>query len=136
MALRIKQIKKYNFYPSLRARACRVWIAKFNGQPSSFNCVFVDNQGGAIQALAKTRDLPTFAATIIEGNHYEIKGFYTYENTVVNTVAAHDAVIDLKSNTKITDVLGRLKALQPLEQVMVRGQTLENKREFMIENIR
>uniref|UniRef100_A0A2K1ZPE8 Uncharacterized protein n=1 Tax=Populus trichocarpa TaxID=3694 RepID=A0A2K1ZPE8_POPTR len=163
------RIKKYNFYPSLRARACRVWIAKFNGQPSSFNCVFVENQGGAIQALAKTRDLPTFAATIIEGNHYEIKGFYTYENRAVNTVAAHDAVIDLKSNTKIigieaitpyvpryyfnfidythiltkskvsrtlTDVLGRLKALQPLEQVMVRGQTLENKREFMLENIR
>ncbi|KAJ6945951.1 hypothetical protein NC651_000888 [Populus alba x Populus x berolinensis] len=168
MALPIKEIRKYNFYPSLRARACRVWIAKFNGQPSSFNCVFVDNQGGAIQAVAKTRDLPTFAATVIEGNHYEIKGFYTYENRAVNTVAAHDAVIDLKSNTKITgieaitpsvpryyfnfidythimtkskssriltDVLGRLKALQPLEQVMVRGQTLENKREFMLENI-
>uniref|UniRef100_A0A2K2AZJ5 Uncharacterized protein n=1 Tax=Populus trichocarpa TaxID=3694 RepID=A0A2K2AZJ5_POPTR len=200
MALPIKQIKKYNFYPSLRARACRVWIAKFNGQPSNFNCVFVDNQferfydaftanytnspwksqlqfhtratvyqGGVIQALAKTRDLLTFAATIIEGNHYEIKGFYTYENRVVNTVTVHDAVIDLKSNTKITgieaitphvpryyfnfidyahiltkskgsriltDVLGRLKALQPLEQVMVCGQTLENKREFMLENIR
>ncbi|KAL9356244.1 hypothetical protein Peur_049497 [Populus x canadensis] len=169
MALPIKEIQKYNFYPSLRARACRVWIAKFNGQPSSFNCVFVDNQGGAIQAVAKTRDLPTFAAIVIEGNHYEIKGFYTYENRAVNTVAAHDAVIDLKSNTKITgieaitpsvpryyfnfidyahimtkskssrnltDVLGRLKALQPLEQVMVRGQTLENKREFMLENIR
>ncbi|KAJ6971640.1 hypothetical protein NC653_032229 [Populus alba x Populus x berolinensis] len=169
MALPIKEIKKYNFYPSLRARACRVWIAKFNGQPSSFNCVFVDNQGGAIQAVAKTRDLPTFAAIVIEGNHYEIKGFYTYENRAVNTVAAHDAVIDLKSNTKITgieaitpfvpryyfnfidyahimtkskssriltDVLGRLKALQPLEQVMVRGQTLENKIEFMLENIR
>uniref|UniRef100_A0A2K1ZKM8 Replication protein A OB domain-containing protein n=1 Tax=Populus trichocarpa TaxID=3694 RepID=A0A2K1ZKM8_POPTR len=169
MALPIKKIKKYNFYPSLRARACRVWIAKFNGQPSSFNCIFVDNQGGVIQALAKTRDLPTFAAIIIEGNHYEIKGFYIYENRAVNTVVVHDVVIDLKSNTKIagieaitpyiprcyfnfidyahiltkskgsrilTDVLGRLKALQPLKQVMVRGQTLENKREFMFENIR
>ncbi|KAI5555123.1 hypothetical protein BDE02_19G059700 [Populus trichocarpa] len=169
MALPIKEIKKYHFYPSLRARACRVWIAKFNGQPRSFNCVFVDNQGGAIQGLAKARDLLIFAATIIEGNHYEIKGFYTYENRVVNIViAAHDAIIDLKSNTKIatiepiqpyvpryyfkfidyaniitnskgsgilTDVIGRLKALQPLEQVMVRGKMLENKREFMLENI-
>jgi hypothetical protein len=44
MALPIKEIKKYHFYPSLQARACRVWIAKFNGQPRSFNCVFVDNQ--------------------------------------------------------------------------------------------
>lgn len=167
MALPIKEIKKYNFYPSLQARACRVWIAKFNGQPRSFNCVFVDNQGGAIQGLAKARDLQTFASTIIEGNHYEIERFYTYENIVANTVTAHDAVIDLKSDTKITaiepiqpyvpryyfnfidyahlitkskgsriltDVLGRLKALQPLEQVMVRGQMLENKREFMLEN--
>ncbi|XP_034903514.2 uncharacterized protein [Populus alba] len=129
---------------------------------------FIGNRGGVIQAVAKTRDLPTFAATVIEGNHYEIKGFYTYENIAVNTIVAHDVVIDLKFNTKITgieaitpsvpryyfnfidyahimtkskssriltDVLGRLKALQPLEQVMVRGQTLENKREFMLENI-
>lgn len=35
-----------------------------------------------------------------------------------------------------SDVLGRLKAIQPLEQVLVRGQTLENKREFILENIR
>ena len=71
---------------------------------SNINLFFIYIQGGAIQALAKTRDLPTFAATIIEGNHYEIKGFYTYENRAVNTVVAHDAVIDLKSNTKITGI--------------------------------
>ena len=35
-----------------------------------------------------------------------------------------------------SDVLGRLKAIQPLEQVLVRGQTLESKREFILENMR
>ena len=69
---------------------------------SNVNLFFI--QGGAIQAVAKTRDLPTFAAIVTEGNHYEIKGFYTYENRALNTVAAHDAVIDLKSNTKITGI--------------------------------
>jgi hypothetical protein len=34
------------------------------------------------------------------------------------------------------DVLGRLKAVQPLGQVFKRGQTLEDKREFVLENIR
>jgi len=45
----------------------------------------------------------------MEGNHYEIKGFYTYENRTVNTVAAYDAVIDLKSNIKIAAI----EAIQP-----------------------
>jgi hypothetical protein len=34
------------------------------------------------------------------------------------------------------DVLGRLKAIQPVEKVLVRGQELEDKREFILENIR
>jgi hypothetical protein len=33
------------------------------------------------------------------------------------------------------DALGRLKVIQPLEQALVHGQTLENKREFILENI-
>uniref|UniRef100_A0A6N2MBL2 Replication protein A OB domain-containing protein n=1 Tax=Salix viminalis TaxID=40686 RepID=A0A6N2MBL2_SALVM len=35
----------------------------------------------------------------------------------------------------LTDVLGRLKGVQPLEQIMVRGQDLTDTREFIIENI-
>jgi replication factor A1 len=34
------------------------------------------------------------------------------------------------------DVIGRLKAIQPVEKVLVRGQELEDKREFILENIR
>jgi replication factor A1 len=34
------------------------------------------------------------------------------------------------------DVLGRLKAIQPIEKILVRGQTLEDKTEFIFENIR
>lgn len=33
-------------------------------------------------------------------------------------------------------MLGRLKGVQPLEQIMVRGQDLTDKKEFIIENIR
>ena len=33
-------------------------------------------------------------------------------------------------------MLGRLKAIQQLEQIMVRGQDMTDKREFIIENIR
>jgi replication factor A1 len=34
------------------------------------------------------------------------------------------------------DVIGRLKAIQQIEKILVRGQTLEDKREFILENIR
>ena len=44
MAVPIKDIKRYTFYPLIRARVCRVWIAKFQKQVSSFNCLFIDNQ--------------------------------------------------------------------------------------------
>ena len=33
------------------------------------------------------------------------------------------------------DVFGKLKAIQPMEKVLVHGQTLEDKREFILENI-
>ncbi|KAG5235298.1 replication protein DNA-binding [Salix suchowensis] len=184
MALPIKSIKKYNFYKSLHGRVCRVWIPRLNGQNSSFNCLFVDATvsiymtpllyhlsffGDGIQASAKGKNIQQFAASIIEGDYYEICGFYTFENRYTNSVVAHEAVIDLKSDTKVikidpttppirrhyftfidfahllttgrrsgvlTDVLGRLKGVQPLEQIMVRGQDLTDKREFIIENIR
>uniref|UniRef100_A0A6N2NLJ3 ATP-dependent DNA helicase n=1 Tax=Salix viminalis TaxID=40686 RepID=A0A6N2NLJ3_SALVM len=42
MAVSIENIKKYNFYQSLRGRVCRVWIPTMNGQNSSYNCLFVD----------------------------------------------------------------------------------------------
>ncbi|KAG5240448.1 replication protein DNA-binding [Salix suchowensis] len=169
MALLIQNIKKYNFYQSLRARVCRVWIPTLNGQNSSFNCLFVDATHNAIQASAKGKNIQAFTASIIEGDYYEICGFYTFENRYTNSVVAHEAVIDLKSDTKVaridpitppiprhyfhfidfahlmttgrqsgvlTDVLGRLKASQPLERIMVRGQNMTDKREFIIENIR
>ena len=154
-------------------------------------------QGIAIQASAKGKNIQAFAALIIEGDYYEVYGFYTFENKYTNSVVAHEAVIDLKSDTKVTkidpmtppiprhhfkfidfahllttgrrsgvltgfitslcssyvllfycisfhhlrfffalDVLGRLKAIQPLEQIMVRGKDMTDKREFTIENIR
>ncbi|KAJ6965365.1 hypothetical protein NC652_003295 [Populus alba x Populus x berolinensis] len=37
-----------------------------------------------------------------------------------------------KGSLILTDVLGRIKAIQPLEQVLVRGKTMENKREFTL----
>jgi hypothetical protein len=51
MALSIQNIKKYTFYTSLRARVCRVWIPKLNGQTSSFNCLFADNMVSSSFAL-------------------------------------------------------------------------------------
>uniref|UniRef100_A0A6N2LHF7 Replication protein A 70 kDa DNA-binding subunit B/D first OB fold domain-containing protein n=1 Tax=Salix viminalis TaxID=40686 RepID=A0A6N2LHF7_SALVM len=104
MALSIQNIKKYNIYQSLRARICRVWIPTLNGQNSSFNCLFVDATGNAIQASAKGKNIQTFAALIIEGDYYQICGFYTFENKYTNSVVAHEAVIDLKSDTKVTRI--------------------------------
>jgi len=50
-----------------------------------------------------------FATSIIEGDYYQISGFYTFENRYTNSVVAHEAVIDLKSNTKVA----RLNPLTP-----------------------
>nr|XP_034915104.1 replication protein A 70 kDa DNA-binding subunit B-like [Populus alba] len=169
MAIHLHNIKKYVFYPLIRARVCRVWIPKQNGQATNFNCLFVDREGGAIQGSAKSRDAAHFSSIIIEGGYYEVKNFYTFENRYMNVVVGHEAVVDLKSDTKVThlnspplsipryyfnftdfahvlnkekgsrlltDVLGRLKAIQPIEKILVRGQTLEDKREFILENIR
>ena len=36
----------------------------------------------------------------------------------------------------ILDVLGRLKAIQPIEKILVQGHRLEDKKEFIVENIR
>ncbi|XP_061986220.1 replication protein A 70 kDa DNA-binding subunit D-like isoform X2 [Populus nigra] len=169
MAIHLQNIKKYVFYPLIRARVCRVWIPKQNGQATNFNCLFVNREGGTIQGSAKSRDVAHFSSIITEGDYYEVKNFYTFENRYMNIVVSHEAVIDLKSDTKVThlnslplsipryyfnfmdfthvlnkgkesrlltDVLGRLKAIQPIEKILVRGQTLEDKREFILENIR
>ncbi|KAJ6874119.1 hypothetical protein NC651_032836 [Populus alba x Populus x berolinensis] len=40
MVVPITNIKKYAFYPLMRARVCRVWIVKFKKQVNSFNCFF------------------------------------------------------------------------------------------------
>ncbi|KAG5222160.1 replication protein DNA-binding [Salix suchowensis] len=160
--------RKYLFYPLIQARVCRVWMSMQNGHTSSFNCLLVDHQDGAIQGSSKARDAEFFNVNIIEGCYIEIKDFYTYENRAANVVD-HEAIIDLKSDTKIvhldsvkhdvpryhfnltdfahvltkgrgsrilTDVLGRLKAIQPIEKILVQGHRLEDKKEFIIENIR
>uniref|UniRef100_A0A6N2LTF1 ATP-dependent DNA helicase n=1 Tax=Salix viminalis TaxID=40686 RepID=A0A6N2LTF1_SALVM len=56
------------------------------------------------QASAKGRNIQPFAASIIEGDYYEVCGFYTFENRYTNSVVAHEAVIDLKSDTKVTRI--------------------------------
>ena len=48
------------------------------------------------------RDATFFNLHIIEGSYVEIKNFYTYENRYTNVVVNHEAIIDLKSDTKIT----------------------------------
>jgi replication factor A1 len=50
-----------------------------------------------------------FATSIIEGDYYQISGFYTFENRYTNSVVAHEAVIDLKFDTKVA----RLNPLTP-----------------------
>ena len=66
-------------------------------------------QGNAIQGSAKGKDIQLFATSIIEGDYYQISGFYTFENRYTNSVVAHEAVIDLKSDTKVA----RLNPLTP-----------------------
>ena len=61
-------------------------------------------QGNAIQASAKGKNIQAFAASIIDGDYYEVCGFYTFENKYTNSVIAHEAVIDLKSDTKVTKI--------------------------------
>uniref|UniRef100_A0A6N2K7H5 DUF223 domain-containing protein n=1 Tax=Salix viminalis TaxID=40686 RepID=A0A6N2K7H5_SALVM len=132
-------------------------------------CCFVEIKRNAIQASAKGKNVQSFAASIIKGDYYQISGFYTFENRYTNSVVAHEVIIDLKFDTKVTrlnpltplvprhhfnfidfahmlttgkrsgvltDVLGRLKAIQPLEQIMVRSQDMTDKREFILENLR
>jgi len=61
-------------------------------------------QGGAIHGLRKARDILLFNYSIVKGEHYEIRGFYTYENISVNMVLENDIIDDLKSNTKISTI--------------------------------
>ena len=61
-------------------------------------------QGNAIQASAKGKNIGPFAASIIEGDYYQVNGFYTFENRYTNSVVSHEAIIDLKSDTKITRI--------------------------------
>ena len=44
MAVPLKNIKKYLFYPLIQARVCRFWMPMQNGHTSSFNCLLVDHQ--------------------------------------------------------------------------------------------
>ena len=44
MTIHLHNIKKYVFYPLIRARVCRVWVPKQNGQATNFNCLFVDRE--------------------------------------------------------------------------------------------
>ena len=58
--------------------------------------------GNAIQGSAKYRDTVHFASIITEGDYYEVKNFYTFENRYMNIVVSYEAVINLKSDTKVT----------------------------------
>ncbi|KAJ7015384.1 hypothetical protein NC653_004628 [Populus alba x Populus x berolinensis] len=89
-------------------------------------------QGEAIQGSTKARDIPLFSNFIVDGKHYKIKGFYTYENISVNMVLENDAIIDLKLDTIFLDVLKRIKTIQPLQQILACGQNLENKKEIIL----
>jgi len=64
-------------------------------------CLFF-SKGNAIQGSTKFRDTAHFASIITKGGYYEVKNFYTFENQYINTVVSHEAVIDLKSDTKVT----------------------------------
>ena len=66
-------------------------------------------QDNAIQGSTKGKDIQLFTTSIIEGDYYQISGFYTFENRYTNSVVAHEAVIDLKSDTKVA----RLNPLTP-----------------------
>ena len=59
------------------------------------------NNGGAMQGSAKSRDVAHFSSIITEGEYYEVKNFYTFENRYMNVVVGYEAVIDLKSDTKV-----------------------------------
>uniref|UniRef100_A0A6N2NIF6 Rubredoxin-like domain-containing protein n=1 Tax=Salix viminalis TaxID=40686 RepID=A0A6N2NIF6_SALVM len=61
-------------------------------------------KGNAIQASAKGKNIQAFAASIVEGHYYQVCGFYTFENRYTNSIVAHEAVIDLKSDTKVTRI--------------------------------
>ena len=61
-------------------------------------------QHNAIQASTKGKNIQAFPASIVEGDYYEVCGFYTFENRYTNSVVAHEAVIDLKSDTKVTRI--------------------------------
>jgi len=63
---------------------------------------FFFSKGNAIQGSAKSRDTAHFASIITEGDYYEVKNFYTFENRYMNTVVSYEAVINLKSDTKVT----------------------------------
>uniref|UniRef100_A0A6N2NHM6 RCC1-like domain-containing protein n=1 Tax=Salix viminalis TaxID=40686 RepID=A0A6N2NHM6_SALVM len=64
----------------------------------------IGSDGNAIQASAKGKNIQAFAASIVEGHYYQVCGFYTFENRYTNSIVAHEAVIDLKSDTKVTRI--------------------------------
>uniref|UniRef100_A0A6N2MDD8 ATP-dependent DNA helicase n=1 Tax=Salix viminalis TaxID=40686 RepID=A0A6N2MDD8_SALVM len=66
---------------------------EFNGVPSHELALKIGTPGNAIQASAKGKNIGPFAASIIEGDYYQVNGFYTFEN---RSVVSHEAIIDLK----------------------------------------
>ncbi|KAJ6907610.1 hypothetical protein NC651_018131 [Populus alba x Populus x berolinensis] len=77
MIIPIQKIKKFLFYPSMCARVYCLWIAKFDGQYSNFNCILLIISGKAIQGSTKARDIPFFNDSIAEDEHYEIYFLHT-----------------------------------------------------------
>ncbi|KAJ6968753.1 hypothetical protein NC653_036657 [Populus alba x Populus x berolinensis] len=69
-------------------------------------------------------------------NNYANNNFYTFENRLVNTVVEHEAIINLKFDISVTDVIGRVKAMQPLEKILVSGQRLLDKHEFILDSLK
>ncbi|KAL9378275.1 hypothetical protein Peur_029610 [Populus x canadensis] len=66
MAIPIQNIKKFLFYPLMCARVCRLWVAKFDGQRNSFNCILlIISCPKCNKKLSRTRKITNTSTTTL-----------------------------------------------------------------------
>ncbi|KAJ1407835.1 Nucleic acid-binding, OB-fold [Sesbania bispinosa] len=91
----------------LKVRLIRIWnmcAVATPGDPFATQMVFVDEEGGRIEATVQKHNMKRFANVMVEGQVYKITNFGVMRNDGNFRACGHEFKLSFNANTKITFV--------------------------------
>ncbi|CAN6543980.1 unnamed protein product [Malus baccata var. baccata] len=156
----IHLMRPYTKVLKIKVRVCRIWRPRFPGSVEKYSglrCILVDEMQHAVEACTADIDYEIIASKIEAGGCYEIMDFRVNKMRVVFTgkttfkkltsvfppIPRHRFYLQdynslypwLNRVDILTDIMGRITAVQHLEQKQI-NQRIEPKCDIIIQNMR